>query len=388
MNIPLELHAESLYAFYLLALCIPIVITTVGIRGVLEAKQRFGFINLIRLCMGLFTFLAPLIVLLFSKSLIPITGVLAAGRLVVLVLHLLFCINVMPALSRGAAVDRLVLAPLLRFGGWITVSNIVSPVMSHLDRFLVAALVSIAAVAYYGTPYSVVSNLLIIPFSISGVMFPAFVASLVQDRERTAILFARGSKYVLLAMFPISLLIVAFAQQGLYHWLGKEFAEHSYRVAQLLTIGVFINSLAQIPFALVQSSGRPDLTAKLHLIELPFYVIAVLWMTRTFGIEGTAIVWSARVMADSLILFRMAKRVLPQGSFKFQHAELLAVLLMLVLAFGMVSKDSIINVGFVAFAMILFACAGWFLILDREERSMVSASLNRVLRLFQRPFDD
>ena len=126
-----------------------------------------------------------------------------------------------------------VAVPLLRFGGWITVSNIVSPIMSHLDRFLVAALVSIAAVAYYVTPYSVVTNLLIVPVAISGVLFPAFVASFVQDRERTALLFARGIKYVILAMFPIALLIVAFARQGLDLWLGKEFAEHSFRCAAI-----------------------------------------------------------------------------------------------------------------------------------------------------------
>ena len=78
LNIPMGLHRETLYAFYLIALCIPVVITTAGIRGILEAKQRFGFINAVRIIMGGATYLVPLLVLLFSKSLVPMVAVLTA----------------------------------------------------------------------------------------------------------------------------------------------------------------------------------------------------------------------------------------------------------------------------------------------------------------------
>jgi len=387
LNIPIGLRTEALYAFYLLALCIPVVITTVGIKGVLEAKQRFGFINAMSITMGGFTFLSPLLVMLFSKSLLPIVAVLAASRLFVLVLYLIFCLYMMPALRQGVAFERAVVAPLLRFGGWITVSNIVSPVMAYLDRFLVAALVSVAAVAYYVTPHSVVTKLLVVPIAIVGVLFPAFATSFVQDHKRTVLLFTRGVKYVFLAIFPIALLIVAFARQGLGLWLGKEFAEHGTRVLQLLTIGFFINCLAQIPFSLVQSAGRPDLTAKLHLIELPFYLVVVWWMTRTFGIEGTAIVWSVRAIVDALILFRMARFLLPQGSFGFKYAEFPAGLALLVLAFGIVPKDLIINAIFLILTMFVFLYAGWFLLLDNEERLIIQTFLKNGLDLFQRIFN-
>jgi O-antigen/teichoic acid export membrane protein len=259
--------------------------------------------------------------------------------------------------------------------------------MAYLDRFLVAAIVSIAAVAYYVTPYSAVTTLLVIPGAIVGVLFPAFATSFVQDQKLTAQLFTRGVKYVFLTMFPITLFIVGFAREGLDLWLGKEFAEHGTRVLQLLTIGVLINSLAQIPFSLVQSAGRPDLTAKLHLIELPFYLIAVWWMTRIFGIEGTAMVWSARVIVDAIILFFMARSILPQGSFRFQHAKLLAALMLMLLAFSIFPKDLIINAELVAFAIFLFVCGSWFLILDKAERSIIHNFLIRGLRLVQKIFN-
>ena len=57
LKIPPTLQHESLHAFYLLALSIPIVISSAGLRGVLEAYQRFGLVNAVRLSMGVFTFL-------------------------------------------------------------------------------------------------------------------------------------------------------------------------------------------------------------------------------------------------------------------------------------------------------------------------------------------
>ena len=76
------LQQETIDAFYLLALSIPIVISTAGLRGILEAYQRFELVNVIRVPMGLFIFLGPLLILPFSNSLFWVVAVLVAGRLV------------------------------------------------------------------------------------------------------------------------------------------------------------------------------------------------------------------------------------------------------------------------------------------------------------------
>ena len=376
LNIPMALHTETLYSFYVLALSIPVVITTAGIRGVLEGKQRFGFINAVRIASGVFTFLAPLLVLLFSKSLLPIVAVLAAGRLLVLLLYLVFCLYVMPELRHSVAIKRSVVVPLLRFGGWITVSNVVGPAMVYLDRFLISALVSIAVVAYYVTPYEIVTKLWVIPGAMVGVLFPAFSTSFVQDRTRTVKLFGQGVKCVFLVLFPITLLIVALAKQGLDLWLDKEFAENSSRVLQWLTMGVLINSAAIIPFALIQGLGRPDLTAKLHLLELPFYLFAVWWITRVYGIEGTAIVWLIRVVVDTVMLFGIARRLLRESAFVVKRAALMLGTGLLVLALAMLPMNVTLKSGFLLLALFSFALAGWFLVLSPEERIIVKNQIN------------
>lgn len=310
LHVPEALQPETLRTFYLLALSIPVVIGTAGLRGLLEAHQRFDLINALRIPMGVFTFAGPLLVLPFSKSLFPVVAVLAGGRVMAWGAHLWLCLRVAPALGHRIAWHRPAVGPLLRFGGWMTVTNIVSPLMVTLDRFFIGALVSMAAVAYYATPYEVATKLLIIPGALVGVMFPAFSASFERDRGRTAALYRRCVKYVFLMLFPVVLLTVGFAQKGLTLWLGADFAGHSFRVLQWLALGVFLNSLAHLPFALLQGVGRPDLTAKLHLIELPVYLLALWWLISTHGVEGAAVAWTARVGVDALILFVMVQRLL------------------------------------------------------------------------------
>ena len=55
----------------------------------------------------------------------------------------------------------------------------------------------------------------------------------------------------------------------------------------------------QLAFAVVQGAGRPDLTAKFHLVELPIYLIALTVLVRHYGIEGAAIAWTLRVALDT-----------------------------------------------------------------------------------------
>jgi O-antigen/teichoic acid export membrane protein len=297
----------------LLAVTVPAVITSAGLRGLLEAHQRFDFVTYLRIPMGVFTFAGPLAVLPFSNNLAAVVGVLVAGRFAGLAASFWFCLRVAPELRRQVAWHGPSAGPLLRFGGWMTVSNVVGPMMLYMDRFVIGALVSAAAVAYYATPYEVVTKLLFIPGALVNVMFPAFSTTFGQDGNRTRRLYGHCVKFLIVILLPAVLPIIVFARTGLTIWLGTDFASHSFRVLQWLAVGVLLNSLAQLPFALVQGVGRPDLTAKLHLIELPGYLLALLLLIHAVGIEGAAVAWTARVGVDAAILFVIARRLVPRG---------------------------------------------------------------------------
>jgi O-antigen/teichoic acid export membrane protein len=376
LKIPASLQTETLYAFYLLGLSIPIVICTTGLRGILEAYQRFGVVNAIRIPMGLLTFLGPLSVLPFSKSLVPIVIVLAVGRLVVLLAHFVFCLKTVPILRTSPVFQKSTAKPLVSFGGWITISNIISPLMVSFDRFLIGSFVSMTAVTYYTTPYELVTRLRIIPTSLANVLFPAFSSTLVTDRARAARMFSRGVTYLYLVLFPLILIVVTFAREGLNLWVGAKFAQNSSFVLQCLAVGVLLNSLALMPFALVQSAGRADLTAKLHLMEFPLYAAALWLLVRRYGINGVAIAWVVRVALDMGALFFVSRRILPDISSVLNRKAFIfgGAIVLLVMA-GQLNGYAV-KLTFLALTLLVYAVAAWFYMITREEKTIILRQIN------------
>ncbi len=312
LNIPSELQHETLMSFYILAVSIPIVIGSTGLRGVLEAHQHFRLIAIVRIFLGIFTFLGPVIVLSFTDRLEMIVSVLVISRLLSWSVYAFLCFYVEPDLRGKIRIQRSLIKPLISFGGWMTISNVIGPLLVYIDRFVIGAMLSVEAVAYYATPYDVVTKLWIIPGALMRVMFPAFTVTLQHHPGYTEYLFSRSVKYLFLVLFPIVLVVVTFSEEALLIWLGVDFAENSHLVLQLITIGVFINSLANTPFALLQSAGRPDITAKIHMFEVPFYLLLLWWLVNDFGIVGAAFAWLIRVVVDTIILFYAARRLVLQ----------------------------------------------------------------------------
>jgi O-antigen/teichoic acid export membrane protein len=371
LNIPPELREEARTSFYLLAFSLPWVITTAGLRGLLEANQSFGLVNALRVPSGLFTYVGPVAVLPFSQSLAVVVAALVVGRVVACLAHLVVCLRVFPALRRSRSVGRKEMGDLMRIGGWMTVSNLVSPLMTHVDRFLIAAFISMTAVAYYVTPYEVITKLWLVPAALLGVLFPAFASAYARDQARTSELFDRGVRAVFLIMFPATLIVVTLAYEGLDLWLGAEFAANSTRVLQWLAVGVFINSLGQVPYSVVQGIGRPDITGKLHLAELPFYLLAIWWLGQSRGIEGVAIAWTLRATIDTTLLFIAARRFLPASAADMRRTAQMVLVSLAVLGVGAVETGLAVKLGLLAAFLTLFAVVGWFRILAPSERMLV-----------------
>src|SRR5258708_27991364 len=114
LRVPQELQTETLRSFLLLGASIPIVTVTSGLRGVLEAQQRFRVLSFIRIPMSIFSLAGPLLVVPFSHSLIPVIGVLIIGRLAGAVAHLIASLRAMPSLGQRTVVQHSLARSILR----------------------------------------------------------------------------------------------------------------------------------------------------------------------------------------------------------------------------------------------------------------------------------
>jgi O-antigen/teichoic acid export membrane protein len=303
LKIPGPLVGEAVKSFKILAIAVPVLLVSNCLRGTLEAFQRFDLINYVKVPANASMFLSPLLILPFGGRLPSIVLLMTLFWSAATFVYLRFCLSLLPTPGMRVGLDRGVLGRLLRYGGWVTISNVTGPILMYLDRFLIGILVSIGAVAYYTAPAEMVNRLLIVPASLCTILFPAFSSlTAAGERARVEDFFARSIKYLIVTLGPVLLLVAAFARDILQFWLGSAFAEHGTVALQILALGVFVNSLGFFPYSLLQGVGKPNLTGAFHLIEIPLHFALVWVLVTRMGIVGAAIASTARVLVDGLLL--------------------------------------------------------------------------------------
>lgn len=312
LNVPVVFRDEATFALRFLALGVPCVLVTSGLVGILEAHQRFGVIASIRIPLGLLTFLGPFITMQITPSIAWATGALLCVRVLALIAYYFAAAKICKELFQVRIIKRKEIYPLIKFGGWLTVTNIVGPIMTYLDRFFISSMLGLAAVAYYCTPYEVMTRLQILPIAVMGALFPAMTVAHMADRSRLREIYLAVSSIVYWVILPVSVGALLMAPEALQIWLGAEFRDASTSVVQLLAAGLMLNTLALPAFTVLQSVGRPDLIAKAHVLELFPYLYFLWWLAKVYGISGVAAVWTLRVAVDTLILNMLVWEQIPE----------------------------------------------------------------------------
>lgn len=380
LKTPELLQAETTQAFYVMAFSIPFVVSTAALRGVIEATLRFDLTSSLRTALGIFIIVSPLLVAPFTPSLVWVVIVLLLGRVLFWLFHLYACLRVLPILRTQLRLDRAFVRPLLAFGGWITLTNIVSPLMVTIDRVLIGAVISIAAVAYYVTPFDLITRLLVLSSALTTVLFPAFSSSLVHYPARARVLYERAVHLVLLTMALAAFVVIIFAHDLLLVWVGPTFAQQSTRVLQILAVGVVMNGVALLPYTYIQSAGRPDITAKLHLAELAFYLLMLWLLTSRFGIVGAALTWTLRVGLDMLLLYIISSRLWHQSNRTFTRSSILTVLLLIGAGLAASATTLVSRTAWAGIGLFAFTAASWWLVLDAADRASLWQRLAPLVR--------
>jgi O-antigen/teichoic acid export membrane protein len=379
------LEHETTVVFLILSAALPVLLVGTALRGVLEAGQHFDVVNLVKIPTNASLFLLPAVAVVLGWQLPAVVLLLVGARFLTLVAYLFYCFRYFPALRHDFSFDGALLRSLLAYGGWVIITNAVAPLLTQIDRFFIGSMASMAAVGYYAAPFEAISRAWVIPGSLTATLFPAFTSLEASgSKRRIDELCARSVKSLLLLLAPILLLITLFARQILELWLGADFAVQSTLVLQILAVGVLINSLGLIPFSLLQGIGRPDLTAKFLLIEVPVYIAALWLLLRRMGLPGAALAYTLRVTLDTFLLFAAAGW-LKSVSFRSLMEIGLTRTFVAVLTFGvslfllfLVPGSLILQVVLAGAFLLVFAFVTWTYLLDSAERNLLALAAGQV----------
>jgi O-antigen/teichoic acid export membrane protein len=376
LSVPAELQLDAVRCFRILALFLPVFVMTVVLRGALEGVQRFDLTNAVQLPANSLNFLTPAIVVYFGGGLSSVILWLCLSRVLAAPALLWLCLRQFPALRKRPRLDPEHAGIMVRFGGWLTVSNLVGPVLLHLDRVLIGSLIGMQAVALYAAPYEMITRLTLIPASVMLAFFPVFSSHAGMSGGKLGEMYRRSVKHLFLVMAPLCLAFVVLAGNILDLWLGAEFAAQSTLPMQILAGGLLILSLGSVPFNLLQAGGRPDVAAKIHLIELPIYAVVAVLLVREFGIVGAAMAWTFRAVLDAVLFHAAARRLLPIGGLRPARRPRPAAVALLAMTAAVVLGSLLVLGGFpvaqfvaVALCGVGYAALVWLFVLDPGEKT-------------------
>jgi O-antigen/teichoic acid export membrane protein len=368
-------NSEARGAIALLAASLPFIVCGGAFQGVLEGHLRFDLSNLLRIPLSILNFLVPLAILPFTTDLVWIVGGTVIARALGFFAYAALVRRVMGAGWRGSFRPWL-LRPVLTLAAWMAASTAVAALVIYLDRFAIGALLTMSAVAFYVTPFEIVSRLAVIPGAVGGALLPAFASATPTSSQEMHEHFGRGLRYVVLLVFPAAMLVVLFAYDGLKLWIGDDFADASTRIAQILAVGLFVNSMAMIPLISLYGIGRADVVAKLHLLELPVYALVLWQLVPALGVDGAALAWTLRALMDALLLFRLSRRICPAHDSHYARAAIAIVAGVAALGLGALLPSAVGRLLYGVVVLGVFAIYGWTRLLTAHERVVLARALS------------
>jgi len=323
------LRLEVLAAVPWMAGAVPVATISGVLGGTLQGREQFLALNASSVLGAVLYQLLPLgVAWLHRPDLAWLVPAALLGRISVFFVLFVQCYYKVP-LNMMPSVKREFLAPLFRYGGWVTVTGIIGPLLTTLDRFLIGSFAGAKAVTYYTIPFNLASRVSTLPASLSNTLFPRFSATSAVERQRLMDEAIRALSVILTPLIIAGMLIMG---PFLVWWVGPEVARNASFVGEIIAFGLWFNGQAYIPFARLQAQGRPDLVAKCHLIEIIPYLAFLALALHTWGVVGAALAWSLRGIVDAILLFWMAGMRL--RDFMSHLPQLLLVGIAAVVVFG------------------------------------------------------
>jgi len=292
-------RSEILKAIPWLVMAVPLATLSGVLVGALQGRERFLELNVISSSGTILFQVLPLVAAaLWSNNLSILLPVAIFARVITFIALGIACRR---HVSRNYSVtfDFQRAKKLLRFGGWVTITSFVGPMMVIMDRFIIGALSGAKTVTYYTVPFQLAERTTVIANALTTALFPRFA---IEGEEKDMLLAKKSLCILLLIITPPIIIFILLMGPILSWWINDDFSKAAALPGQIILLGFWANSLARVPYAQLQARGRPDIVAKCHLAELLPYLVLLYICLDYWGLPGAALAFSVRAAFDFILL--------------------------------------------------------------------------------------
>jgi O-antigen/teichoic acid export membrane protein len=307
-KIPIATQPEAIAMFRVLSLHVPVIIVGNALRAALEGAQRFDISTALRIPGSLASVTIPALVAPAGGSLAMILWILLGVRITLVAITAQSVKRVLLPEGWILPSNLKTLREMLGYSGWVAVSAAMGPILGNFDRVTVGSIIGSVALGYYSGASEAANRFGLIPVTAFSAMLPALAAAHASEGSNRSLAVTRAARRQLCALFfPLCFGLFVFGPTLLGVWLGPDFARAAGPAFRILSVGIFLSGLAVLPLALLYGAGRPDLPAKINLIQTAVHIPLTILLVRAMGLTGAAIPVAIRC-AEDLIAYEWATR--------------------------------------------------------------------------------
>lgn len=262
---------------------------------------RFGGV------VGVLAFLSPSIEAFFYwQALISISAVVVYASKVY---------RLMPPLSVSVRPSFIALSSVIGFAGGLFGINVLSVVLTQVDKVLLSRLLSLENFGYYVLAATLAGGISLVIGPITQALYPRLVElHAMHDHKAFSRLYHQGAQLVTMASAPLMLILVLFPDEVLYVWSGDStLVQNTAYLLMPLALGFFFNSLMWMPYQSQLAVGWTKLSFLTNLVAVSIMVPAIIYFVPEYGAIAAAWIWVLLTAGYILLVAQFMHERILQG---------------------------------------------------------------------------
>jgi O-antigen/teichoic acid export membrane protein len=138
-----------------------------------------------------------------------------------------------------------------------------------------------------------------------------------------------------------------------------------------------MNSISVVPNYFFQGTGKPKVPTLINLIELPFYIVAMLISINNFGIIGAAFAYMVAAAIDAFIMYIMVFKI---ASLKFwsKYTPVLVLFILISFVIPFLFLAFYLKIIFALVVISVFIPIVWNYLLSSEDKVLIVSKLKLI----------
>ena len=251
--------------------------------------NRYDVTSMMSVGMGVLTTLGTALILWFGFSLLQVVSFNVVVSIVSIAAYVVIVKRLMPGVSLRPRLCMPMLRRVLGFGLYSVLSRIAYVANYQGDRLFTGAILGVSSVTHYVVPFSLADRVSSITVRIGSVIFPAISELHGQKRHDEIVrLYLVSSRVILALSTAVCLPLGVFGNRLVALWMGSDFGLRTVGIVELVTLGLYMTSLTNVPSFVVDGLGRPRISGISASCTTILHLSLIIPLAKVLGLIGIA----------------------------------------------------------------------------------------------------